>query len=230
MRIHLLKNVLIVEDDQDLAEITMAHLRHKGYEVEWVDTCQKAKEKLETTCFSIILLDEVLPDRRGSDLCKEIHTYCTCPIIFMSCLGESSDVINAFRSGGDDYVVKPIKYEELLVRMETVLNTKELKSSMGKGVEVFAQFWLDTQRHRLIRKGIEVELSNIEYGILRYFIQHQNTLLLYDDIYQSIWDSESGGDIRTVMVHISNLRKKIDPHKSGMITTIRNAGYIFSNI
>ena len=97
-------------------------------------------------------------------------------------------------------------------------------------MRTFRQFTIDTARHRVLRGEREIELSSIEYALLLFITRDLVTLLLYHDIYRHVWDSDSLGDVRTVMVHISNLRKKLDPDKTGIISTVRNAGYIFSDV
>ena len=220
---------LLVEDDKDLSVITQMNLTHAQYEVDAAYTCAEALEMLQNNSYDLVLLDMVLPDSRGDVLCKTIRNACECPIIFVSCLDDSQTVVNALRSGGDDYMIKPICYEELLARADAVIRRSERKGSQN-GQRLFKQFTMDTVRHRVLRGEEEIVLSSIEYEILRFMCEHPDELLLYKQIYESVWDSDSLGDVRTVMVHISNLRKKIDPDKSGIIETVRGAGYIFTDI
>ena len=220
---------LIVEDDEDLAAITRVHLTHGGYQADIAHTCKSALALLAGEEYDLILLDEVLPDDRGDSLCRTIRAHSQCPIIFMSCLDDSSTIISALKAGGDDYMVKPLDYGELLARADAIIR----RSGRRRGQEhlrVFRQFSIDTQRHKVLRGGEEVDLSSIEYALLLYMTEHPNSLLLYNELYQNVWASESLGDVRTVMVHISNLRKKIDPDRTGLISTVRGAGYIFSDV
>lgn len=222
---------LLVEDDRDLSLITQLNLTHADYSVDAAFSCAEALEFLEDGEYDLILLDEVLPDKNGDELCSIIRDACACPIIFMSCLDDSKTKIKALRSGGDDYMVKPVCFDELLARAEAIIRrSKAVHSAPQKPTKEFKRFTIDTARHRVLRDSEEIDLSSIEYDILKFFTKHQNELLLYQQIYESVWDSDSLGDIRTVMVHISNLRKKIDPDKSGIIETVRGAGYIFSDV
>lgn len=221
--------VLLVEDDEDLANLAVIHLTKGGYQVTWADTCEKGLAYIREEPFDLMILDENLPDGRGTQLCEKIHNLCSCPIIFTSCLSDSGTIIHALRSGGDDYMVKPIDYKELLARADAITRRIKTKKALG-GTEVFRQFSLDTTCRKLTRDGEEVELSTIEYDLLVYLIEHPNKLLLYRDIYLHVWGRDSLDDIRTLMVHISHLRKKIDPNHMGVITTVRNAGYIFADV
>lgn len=224
-------SALLVEDDRDLSLITKVNLTRADYDVDVAYTCAEALEFLEKKEYDLIMLDEVLPDKNGDELCSIIRDSCECPIIFMSCLDDSKTKIKALRSGGDDYMVKPVCFDELLARADAIIRrSKSLNKASAKAIKEFKQFSVDTVRHKVLRDGDEIELSSIEYDLLVHFMKHPNSLLLYQQIYESVWGSDSLGDIRTVMVHISNLRKKIDPNKSGIIETVRGAGYIFSNV
>lgn len=224
-------HALLVEDDKDLSIITQMNLTHANYEVDAAYTCLEALEFLSKTDYDLILLDVVLPDSRGDELCTIIRNACVCPIIFISCLDDSKTIVKALRSGGDDYMVKPVHFDELLARADAVIRrSKAIRPVSQKGIKAFKQFRIDNVRHRVLRGDEEIDLSSIEYEILCYMTDHPGDLLLYQKIYENVWDSDSLGDVRTVMVHISNLRKKIDPDRSGIIETVRGAGYIFSNV
>lgn len=225
--------ILVVEDDLDLAEITKLNLEHAGYDVSLAHSYQDALALLQDDSFDLILLDILLPDENGDALCRKIRDNCVCPIIFMSCLDDSGTIISALKDGGDDYVVKPVNYGELLARIQANIRRVQCyhpNASRRKGLREFKQFSIDTIHHKVLQNGSEVVLSPIEYALLEYMTAHPDTLLLYNDLYHQIWKNDSLGDIRTVMVHISNLRKKIDLNKTGLIETVRGAGYIFSDI
>ena len=220
--------ILLVEDDQDLSAITYLNLRHAGHEVDTAFTCAEAEAFLAKTEYDLILLDSMLPDRSGDELCRSIRQECDCPIIFMSCLEDSNTIVGALRCGGDDYMVKPVRYPELLARADAVI--RRSKRAEVSPIRTFRSFTMDTLHHRILRDGREIDLSSIEYAILQYMTEHPDTLLLYQTLYENVWSTDSLGDFRTVMVHISNLRKKIDPNHPGIIQPVRGAGYIFSDI
>lgn len=221
---------LIVEDDIDLAVITKAHLVRAGYAADNAFRCDEALSLISQNQYDLILLDELLPDGSGDQLCRMVRTSCDCPIIFMSCLDDSNTIIEALRSGGDDYMVKPINYDELLARADAIIRRASERKRDVSSLRVFKSFTIDTLRHRLLRDNEQLELPSTEYSLLLHMVAHPNTLLLYDELYRAVWSCNSAGDVRTVMVHISNLRKKIDPCKQGIITTVRGGGYIFSDL
>lgn len=225
-----MKRVLLVEDDADLSIISAVSLKRMGCIVDQAYTCEQALKFLEQNDYEFILLDETLPDMNGSDLCAIIRPRCHCPIIFTSCLSDGDSIINALKSGGDDYMVKPINYSELLARVDAVIRRGKANRELKQPIKRFKSFDLDTIHHCIIRDGEEISLSTIEYTLLCYFIEHAGALLLYQELYQNVWGNDSLGDVRTIMVHVSNLRKKLDPDRIGMITTVRGAGYIFSDV
>ena len=230
-----MKRVLVVEDDADLSLITALNLVKQGYQVDQAYTCKQARQLLGENIYDVILLDVVLPDMQGTQLCAAIRSECDCPIIFMSCLSDSEVIITALKNGGDDYMIKPIDYDVLSVRIDAIMRRMqraELRPEQEKddAVRHFSSFDVDTRYRRVIRAGQEVDLSSIEYSLLAYMMDNPDVLLLYHDLYKQVWGNDSLGDTRTVMVHISNLRKKLDPDHRGIIATVRGAGYIFADV
>ena len=229
--------ILLVEDDQDMSTITHASLVYAGHRVDDAFTCAEAEERLAQNDYDAILLDVMLPDRSGTELCRAIREKSDCPIIFMSCLEDSDTIVDALRGGGDDYMVKPVRYPELLARLDSVIrrtgrrDRKEAPAEEpDQSVRQMKSFALDLHHRRILRDGTEEDLSATEFSLLCYMIDHPDTLLLYQDLYRKVWATDSLGDFRTVMVHISNLRKKLDPERRGIIETVRGAGYIFTDI
>jgi len=221
---------LLVEDYKDLSTITKANLSYAGYAVDAAFTCAQALEELDRNRYDLILLDMILPDMRGDELCRHIRSSCGCPIIFVSCLDDSRTIVSALRGGADDYMIKPIRYDELLARAEAVIRRSIHKPAADGSLLHFQHFQIDTVRRTACREADPVELSEIEYQLLLFLVQHPGELLLYQQIYEAVWGGDSLGDFRTVMVHISKLRKKIDPDHRGIIDTVRGAGYIFSDV
>lgn len=231
-----MRQILIVEDDKDLANITQMNLQHAGYGTTLAYTCRQAKELLDAGGqFDLLLVDMLLPDGNGREVCSHLRRESLCPIVFFSCLDDSSTMVAAFNEGADDYVVKPVRYDVLLARIAAHLRREdEHRKQQGKkpvvnGLRTFRSFVLDTVHRQLKLGDTDVNLSNIEYALLVYMADHPDTLLLYDELYSQIWVNDSFGDVRTVMVHISNLRKKMGPERAGVIRTVRGAGYVFSD-
>ena len=176
----------------------------------------------------------MLPDGEGSQICEEIRKYSVCPIIFVSCLSDQETKISALKMGGDDYITKPVNYEELLARIEAILrrakqynerkNTSDELQFSGLCVKrKMREAWTTDNKGKLLEK---LELSPLEYALLICLIDNQGELVLYQDLFKQVWQTEDASDVRTVMVHVSNLRKKMG-ECGKLIHTVRSAGYIF---
>lgn len=230
-----MEKILSVEDDVELAKIIKLMLGSKGYAVTTASTIAEALQELERQSFDLILLDMMLPDGEGTDLCDIIRKVSFCPIIFVSCLGDSETKIKALEIGGDDYVTKPINFEELFVRIQAnIRRAKQYNHGKSVSKEEHFPFLLVKKNQKEVwitdEAGIPLELlglSPTEYNLLMCFLNRQEELLLYEDLYRSVWKAEDLGDHRTVMVHVSNLRKKMKDHGIEYIHTVRGTGYIF---
>lgn len=229
------KRVLVVEDDEDLCFIYTVRLKDAGYEVDTAVDRHTTEEKILHNKYDIILMDMMLIGTTGLELCPFIREHTNAPIIFISCVGDNVTKIDAFDAGADDYMVKPIDYQELISRMAA--NIRRAQSNdmprNNKDIRHFQQFDIDEKTHTVYckQKGErkKVDLSPTEYNLLVLFVNHPDELIMYDRMYREIWGCSDEGDVRTVMVHISNLRKKIDLEKRDCIHTVRSAGYIFSD-
>ena len=224
--------VLIVEDDVELNAITKVYLEHGGFETVSAYTYAQAESEIDHNKFDIILLDLMLPDQGGENLCKKIRKKTDCSIIFISCIDEKETIMHAFESGGDDYMVKPVDYDILVAKMNSMIRRTNLPNE-NNNILRFKQFYIDIDKHQVVRtvkNDSEVDLSPIEYKLICNISHNKENIVLYEDLYSSVWGNDSCGDVRTVMVHISNLRKKIDPNQTGTIITVRGVGYLFKDI
>ena len=228
--------ILLVEDDEDLLLITSDQIRQCGYEVVGVQTGTEALEILKTTKMDLIFLDVMLPDYDGHELCRIIRSdeigYGG-PIIFMSCLGDSDNIVSAFREGGNDYIVKPVKTDVLKERIEENLKNFQITENKGKK-RWFRHFVMDQSKHEVYRveDGVQKEkmiLSPKEYRLLETMVEHEGEILLYRQLYRDIWGQADLGDVRTLMVHVSNLRKKLALDNNEVIRAVRGVGYLFQD-
>ena len=222
--------ILVVEDDRDLAMLTARQLEGQGYQVFCAEDGKSTIQLLEEESVDLILLDVMLPDCNGHELCQRICSVYEYPIIFMSCLGDSTTIVQAFRGGGCDYLVKPVNIAELVERIE-----ENLKNSRSRQMLEFRQFILDKGNYRVYRRteqgesAEKLDLSPTEYKLLLEFVRKPGEIRLYKELYRAIWEYGEIEDIRTLMVHVSNLRKKIDYQHRETIRAVRGIGYIFSD-
>jgi DNA-binding response OmpR family regulator len=224
--------ILLVEDDRDLSDIANIHLTNAGYTADAAYSLADALRLFEERSYDLVLLDIMLPDGEGFELCKAIREQCSCPIIFISCIDDGDSIVSALHAGGDDYMTKPVNWKELLARIEANIRRATVYADsesppLDANALRFGHFSVDKQRRRVQRGGDAIDLTPIEYAILEYFGSNSGELILYNDLYRSIWGVDGFDDLRTLAVHVSNLRKKIDPDHTGLIETVRNAGYIF---
>ena len=228
--------ILLVEDDEELSTITTMRLERQGYRIVAAFDGKQAINKLLTEKIDLILLDVLLPDMDGHEICRKMRgpeIGYTGPIIFMSCMGDSINIVDAFREGGNDYIVKPAKLEVLLERIEANLVDRKETEEEEKRLW-FKQFMIDTRTRSVyrVREHVQqekIELSRTEYDILMVFVTKPEEILLYRQLYKAVWGMEDIGDVRTLMVHVSNLRKKIDEEHGEMIRAIRGVGYLFQD-
>lgn len=226
--------ILLVEDDEELSVVTALRLRKCGYNVVCAMDGKQTLERLKEERVDLVLLDVMLPDMDGHELCTKMRGeeigYAG-PIIFMSCLGDSKNIVDAFREGGNDYIVKPAKQEVLLERIEANLHNFADKRDEKTKIW-FRQFMIDTKDRSVyrVKEGVrqdKIDLSRTEYDILMVLVSRPEEIFLYRQLYKAVWGMEDVGDVRTLMVHVSNLRKKIDENHGEMITAIRGVGYLF---
>lgn len=224
-----MKRVLIIDDDGINAEIIRHYLEKTGeYETVWAENASSAIDACRRPV-DVILLDIMLPDVNGVELCRTLRSLVYCPILFISCIDDEDTVIRALETGGDDYLVKPFSNKMLLARIQANLRRIENTPHEPELLRL-PHFCVNTGEHTLMARGQLFHLSSIEYDVLMYIIKHPCRTISLDEIYESVWNAPSHGDVRTVISHIYNLRKKIeiDPKKPQIIRSVRGFGYYFS--
>lgn len=230
------ERILLVEDDEELSVVTALRLKNCGYQVVCALDGKQAIERLLAEQIDLILLDLLLPDMDGHELCSRIRSEeidYQGPIIFMSCMGDSTNIVEAFRKGGNDYIVKPVKLDVLLERINANLAAGENRTEQESRLW-FQQFMIDTKTRSVYRvrehvRQEQIELSRTEYDILLVLVSRPGEIFLYRQLYKAVWGMEDVGDVRTLMVHVSNLRKKVDESRGEMIRSIRGVGYLFQD-
>jgi len=222
-------NVLLVEDDTTIARIIQYYLSPETfYNVIWVKTAGEAVGASRDH-FDVILMDILLPDVSGIDLCEKLRQWHDCPIIFISCLDDSNTIVNALEKGGDDFIAKPFDNKVLAARIQA-----NLRRAAAQSVEPIRNqlscngFTLDANTHIIRTKNWEYHLPLMEFRVLSYLMQNPNRYITANELYKKVWGKDSYGDVRTVMVHIHNLRKKIEPDGgSRYIKNTWGKGYLF---
>lgn len=223
--------ILMVEDDTEIAELVTLYLHRQGYEVIVVDNWS-AVDILKGEQVDLVLLDVMLPQTNGFDLCQEFRRLSDVPILFMSAKTDDSDKILGLSLGADDFVTKPFSPAELVARVNAQLRRYRTMASrpvMNRAIFRARDLEIDENSFTVKTNQGTVVLSIKEFQILKLMAQNPQKVFMPDELYGEIWKTPVAGDARTVMVHISNLRKKIetDPSRPTYIVTIRGLGYQF---
>lgn len=225
-------NILIIEDDGDIAEIERDYLSLGGFSVHVCADGITGLAEAKTGKYDLVLLDLMLPGKDGFSVCRELRAVSDIPILMVTARREDVDKIRGFGFGADDYVEKPFSPSVLvarvkahLSRMERIRPEKPEKSS----VITYGDLSLNTETRRLYRSGTEIPLKNKEYELLCFLMRHPDRVFGREDLYEHIWGLESMGDNITVAVHINRLREKIenDPQNPRHLQTVWGAGYRF---
>lgn len=222
-----MKKLLLVEDDLSLIEGLKYSLNKNNYDVDIARTLREAHALFSSNEYRLILLDLMLPDGSGYDLCKAIRQTSDVPVIFLTSLDEEVNVVMGLDLGGDDYITKPFKLNELLSRISAILRRSE--NNRGTGTELSSNgITVKLLEGRVLKNGRDIELTSAEYRLLCLFMQNPKMLLSRDQIIERLWDCrESFVDDNTLAVYVSRLREKIedDPRHAVFLTTVRGMGY-----
>lgn len=222
--------LLIVDDESSLARHIAADLTEldDSYEIKYAETCEEALS-YPNCSFDVILLDIMLPDANGIDICPVMRERQNCPILFISCLDDSDSIVHAFEQGGDDYVCKPFDSKVLHARIQANLRRVCLAAESREPSPLAEDYEFNEMNYSILFKGERISLLPIEFRILSFLIKNSGNYYKSKEIYQIVWGADSFGDIRTVHVHIHNIRKKLhdDPDNPQIIRNERGKGYTF---
>jgi len=224
--------ILVLEDEIGIRSFVSINLKREGYEIIEAGTGQEAIEKMTSEGnISLALLDVMLPDMSGIEVCKFIReNFDQVGIIMLTAKAQEDDKIEGFISGADDYIVKPFSIKELLVRV-TALHRRVNKEENSSNVSeiVFPPFVLDIDKRKLFKNNKEIELTPTEFSIVKYLMSNAKQSLSRDQILDEVWGANYLYDFKIVDVNIRRIRNKIedDPSKPKYIQTIWGYGYCF---
>ena len=220
-------NILMVEDDSTIAFGVKYALEQEGFNVDICKDLESSRENIEKKEYDIILLDVMLPDGNGYDLCKEIRNIQDTTIIFLTACDEEVNIVMGLDIGGDDYITKPFRVRELISRIKAVLRRRG-KNNESKKVLKFGNLSIHTLEARVYKNGEEVFLTSVEYKLLLILIQNKNTVLSRSQILEKLWDvTYDFVNDNTLTVYIKRLREKVEDDSTDPqhIITVRGLGY-----
>jgi DNA-binding response OmpR family regulator len=219
--------ILIVEDDNMLAKVIGDNLRFAGYEISAAAEGHEAVARLRTFQPDLVLLDLMLPDRSGFDLCGVLRQGGRTPVVILSARAQKADKLRGLKLGADDYLTKPFDLDELLARIQAVLR----RSRRGVDRLVLGAVTIDFNALRAVTGQREVHLTHREFGVLRYLAERHERVVYRDELLREIWGYlDVPPTTRSVDHAIARLRKKIepDPHRPRFIRTVHGDGYVLN--
>jgi len=225
------EKILIVEDEEGLVLTLSDRLTSEGFLVHTATDGKQGVDKAKGDSFDLIILDIMLPEMNGFDVCREIRSqHINAPILFLTARGEVTDKVVGLKLGGDDYLTKPFEMIELLARVEALLRrTREYQVDINREVIGFDNISIDLEKCELKKDGQIIELSAQEFRLLGYLVQHPDTVFSRQELLDQVWGYETMPSTRTVDVHVAWLRQKIEtnPHHPAYILTVHKLGYKF---
>jgi DNA-binding response OmpR family regulator len=215
-------SILVVEDDEQIAELMRDFLEADGFRVRHAASGRETTEELEHGRPDLVLLDVMLPDESGFEICRRLRADSTVPVLFLSARDSDADKIRGLGLGGDDYIVKSATPAEVVARVKAVLRRA---SPAGRQRFRFGELEVDLAAHEVGCEGRQIELTAREFDLLRVLVEHPRQVFSRDQLFELVWGSF--GDRSAVAVYIARLRQKIEPDPASprYIVTVWGAGY-----
>ena len=215
-------NVLVVEDEQAIADLVRAYLVRDGYEVTWVRSGEAGLEELGRRTVRLVVLDIGLPGIDGFEVCRRLRARTSVPILILSARDDEVDRVAGLEAGADDYVVKPFSPREVAARVNAILR-RSSGHAIVEGAVTHGDVELDGDARTVAVAGRAVDLTSREFDLLAALLSHPNVVLSRDRLLQLAWGGEFAAGTRTVDVHIAQLRRKLN--RPDLIETVRGIGY-----
>ena len=222
--------ILVVEDDETLSITLTDRLGAEGYEVEAARDGLKGLEAASAGDFDLIILDVMMPGKNGFDVCRDLRQRgVQSPVLMLTARREVVDKVVGLKLGADDYLTKPFEMMELTARVEALLRRARTPVTQSAGSYTFGDVVVDFNRTEIKKAGQEVNISALDFKLLKYFIEHRGETLSRDRLLDEVWEYDSSVYSRTVDVHIAGLRQKLEPKPDHprYIVTVHRVGYKF---
>ncbi len=219
--------ILVVEDEPTLNKIIAKRLKIEAYSVDSAFNGKEALQYLEAAEYDLLIVDIMMPEMDGLTLVKKIREHSkTIPVLFLTALDSTRDKVTGLDAGGDDYLVKPFEFEELLARIRSLLRRSRSGGQASPQLQLL-DLVLDPRTHQVTRAGKDIALTPKEFAILEYLLRNQGTVLSRQQILEHAWDFSYEGYSNMVDVYIKTLRQKIDKEfEPKLLQTVRGTGYV----
>jgi len=215
--------ILVVDDEPNIIELAKLYLEREGYKVEAAGKGGEALAKLDTAKPALVILDLMLPDIDGFEVCRQIRKESDVPILMLTARREDTDKIVGLELGADDYLTKPFNPRELVARAKAILRRYKAGGSPGKAIEV-GNLRIDPSRHEATVEGQPLQLRSKEFALLSTLAQNMGMVFSREQLLETVWGFDYYGETRTVDVHVNHLREKL-AQASVVIETVRGTGY-----
>ena len=225
-------HILLVEDEVSLSEPLAFLLEREGFSVTVAEDGAAALKIFDHAAHDLLLLDLMLPQVSGTEVCRQIRSYSQVPIIMLTAKDSEVDIVVGLELGADDFVTKPYKSRELLARIRAVLRRNSHSDAMsGDGVIEIGDIRLDADRHSLSVRGVVTPMPLKEFELLEYLMMNSGRVLTRGQLIDRVWGANYFGDTKTLDVHIKRIRGRIeaDPAEPTLLVTVRGLGYRFEN-
>ena len=224
--------ILIVEDESSFSEAISFLLGKEGFETDVAENGRAALELFKASAYDLVLLDLMIPEVSGIEVCRAIRTTSMVPIIMLTAKDSEVDKVVGLELGADDYVTKPYSSRELVARIKAVLRrgtTESMDADSNSAIQVAGNIRMDVERHQVTVNGTLINLPLKEFELLEFLMRNTGRVLTRGQLIDRVWGGDYYGDTKTLDVHIKRLRSKIeeDPANPQLIQTIRGLGYKF---
>nr|MBI1231059.1 response regulator [Cytophagales bacterium] len=223
--------ILVIEDDKNVSEYIHKGLKEAGHNVDTADNGKDGLFLATTEKYDAAIIDRMLPELDGLTVIKTLRgSDNTMPVLILSAMGDVDDRVKGLRSGGDDYLVKPFSFSELLARIE-ILGRRNSKSGNTTQTKLStSDLELDLLTRKVKRGANIIDLQSREFNLLEYLLKNKGQVVTRTMLLEAVWDYHFDPQTNVIDVHISRLRKKIDDAKGDIIKTVRGAGYIIEDV
>lgn len=220
--------ILLIDDERKLMEVLIAYVKQAGFIPIPAYTGTDALKLFHDEKPALVVLDLMLPDFNGEEVCRQLRRVSSVPIIMLTAKGQLESRLNGLQLGADDYLVKPISPKELILRIQNLLRRSQFGTPLGK-LCLSESFWIDLEAEQVFKNHQEIHLTPIEFQLLSFFVRNPNRPLSRSLIIEKALGYDYEGDERTIDVHIKNLRKKLedDPKSPKLLVTVFGKGYRF---
>ena len=228
-------SILVVDDEDRIRRLLKMYLEREGYEIDEAENGEQALAMTLEKEYHCILLDIMMPEKDGLQVCEELRERSTIPIILLTAKGEEANRVHGFEIGADDYIVKPFSPREVVLRVKAILRRSQAfapaaNASTSKDLVVFPHLMIDHDAHRVTAEGEEVNLTPKEYELLYFLAKSPDKVFDREQLLKEVWHYDFFGDLRTVDTHVKRLREKLNrvsENAAKMIVTVWGVGYKF---